>query len=169
MANTYFPKTTLGLQPNELEVLWRTHENGRFQTQAELFHISNPASGDLTNSTQALAFVNFNITNAPNAISGLSIRVQTQRNGRATDQQIQLTYQGQPIGINNVNYITDEEGHLFLNNDVTYGSSTSTWGVSLTPEMVQDPSFGVILKFQAHPYYPHSSGMFIDSVALTVY
>jgi hypothetical protein len=65
--------------------------------------------------------------------------------------------------------MTDEEGRLPLHNDTTYGGPTDTWGATLTPEILQDASFGVILKFQGHPYYPHSSSMFLDSVSLTVY
>jgi hypothetical protein len=176
MANRYTPSAVLGLQFDINEVGWRNMisttlgdiTGKRFQTDGNLFHIANPASGDLVNSTQSLLF-KFNITEAPAVISGLELRVMTQRNGRATDKQIQLSFQDQPIGNNNFKYITDEEGHLPLHNDATYGGPTDTWGASLTPEMIQDPSFGVILKFQGHPYYPHSSGMFIDSVALTVY
>lgn len=168
MANTYFATSTLGLQPNENEVTWRTSAGGRFQTADLLFHRSNPACGDLTNSTQSLLF-KFNITDVPETISGLELRVIAQRNGRATDSQIQLSYQDQPIGNNNFQYMTDEEGRLPLHNDTTYGSSTDNWGATLTPEILQDPTFGVILKFQGHPYYPHSSGMFLDSVSLTVY
>jgi hypothetical protein len=177
MATTYYPQLVQGLPPTEFEITWRTHPSGpfesiaglRYQTASHLIHLSNPACGDLRSSTQALSFTNFNITGVPEVISGIVLQVNTQRNGRATDEIIQLTYQGVAIGTNHVDYYTDTEGHLTLDNSATYGSSTDTWGVDLTPAMLQNPSFGVILKFQSHPYYPHSSGMFIDSVSLTVY
>ena len=177
MSTTYYPQLVQGLQPTEFEITWRNTPvasspgiaGSRYQTVKSLSHLSNPACGDIRSSTQALEFINFNITNPPAVISGIVLHVNTQRNGRATDEIIQLTYQGELIGTNHVNYYTDTEGHLTLDNFATYGSSTDNWGVDLTPEMLQDPSFGVRLKFQAHPYYPHSSGMFIDSVALTVY
>jgi hypothetical protein len=168
MSYIYNTNTVLGAQPSEFEVTWKS-AGTRWQTVNPLTHLSNPACGDLRNSTQALLFVNFQMTNLPEVISGIVLQVNTQRNGRATDEIVQLTYQGEPIGTNHVDYYTDVEGHLTLDNSATYGSSTDTWGVDLTPEMLQDPSFGVRLKFQAHPYYPHSSGMFIDSVSLTVY
>ena len=169
MSNTYFPNTVNGLQPAEEEILWRVFPGNRFQTEKELRHISNPACGDLRNRTQSLVFLNFNIFNPPSVISGIELRVVGQRNGRVADDQIQLTYQGEPIGENNFNYYTDIDGHLSLKNDTTYGSPTDLWGAEITPEMLQDPSFGVILKFQSHPYYPHSSGMQINLVSLTVY
>ena len=176
MANRYTPTEILGLQFGVNEIGWKgvsSVELGdiggrRWQTDGLLFHRSNPACGDLVNKTQALLF-KFNITDAPTTIAGLVLRVIAQRNGRATDEQIQLSYQDQPIGNNNFQYMTDEEGHLPLHNDTTYGGPTDTWGASLTKEIIQDPSFGVILKFQGHPYYPHNSGMFLDSVTLTVY
>ena len=177
MSFTYYPQTATISSTSDLEVSWRKTRDdnnlqligSRWQTSAKLFHLSNPACGDLKNSTQPIWCTNFNITTLPEVISGIVLQVNTQRNGRATDEIIQLTYQGEPIGTNHVDYYTDTEGHITLNNLATYGSSTDSWGVDLTPEMLQDPSFGVILKFQAHPYYPHSSGMFIDSVSLTVY
>jgi hypothetical protein len=73
------------------------------------------------------------------------------------------------LGNNNFIYVTDEDGHLKITNDTTYGSPTDSWGTELTPEMLKDPSFGVILKFQAHPYYPHRSTIYLDAVSLTVY
>ena len=176
MANRYSPSEVLGLQFGENEIGWRgvsSVELGdimgrRWQTEGLLFHRSNPACGDLVNKTQALLF-KFNITNAPDIISGLELRIVAQRNGRATDEQIQLSYQDQAIGANNFNYITDEEGRISLHNDTTYGGPTDTWGTTLTPQIVQDPSFGVLLKFQGHPYYPHNSNMYLDRVLLTVF
>lgn len=140
----------------------------RLSTRGQLFHLSNPACGDLRNSTQALYFLNFQIT-APSIISGIEVNVKSQRNGRAADEQIQLIYQGSVIGKNNFKYITDEDGNLPIKNDTTYGSPTDLWDANLTPVMLQDPSFGVVLKFQAHPYFPHRSGMMLDSVSLIVY
>jgi hypothetical protein len=176
MTTVYYPNTVEGLQPTENEVTWTSAISNRgnilgkrWKTIGELFHRSNPACGDLTNSTQALLFVNFQISNIPNVISGVKIQVLSQRNGRVADQVIQLVYQGQPIGVNNFNYYTDTEGHLAVQNNAEYGGQTDLWGAELTAEMVRDPSFGVMLKFQAHPYYPHSCGLLLDSVSLTVY
>lgn len=169
MSYTYTPNTVNGLMPAEEEILWRELPGARYQTQQELRHISNPACGDLRNRTQSLAFLNFNITTLPITITGIEIRLEAQRNGRIADDQIQLIYRGDVIGENNFNYETTIDGHLILTNDTTYGGPEDLWGATITPEMLQDPEFGILLKFQSHPYYPHRSSMQINSVSLTVY
>ena len=175
MSNTYYPSvvTQLGEEPN---IAWVTTvpSNGvfllqrRWQTAEPLKHIANPASGPIRDSTFALVCTGFNIP-LLDEINGIEVRVTGQRNGRIADETIQLTYENSAIGRNNFSYETDEEGRLPLFNDTVYGGSEDLWGAEVTVEMLQDPSFGVILKFQSHPYYPHSSDMQIESVSLTVY
>jgi hypothetical protein len=175
MSNTYYPSvvTQLGEEPN---IAWVTTvpSNGifllqrRWQTVEPLKHIANPASGPIRDSTFALVCTGFNIP-LLDEINGIEVRVTGQRNGRIADETIQLVYQDQAIGRNNFSYETDEEGRLPLFNDTVYGGSEDLWGAEITPQILQDPSFGVILKFQSHPYYPHSSDMQIESVSLTVY
>ena len=176
MAKVYYPTTVTqtGEEPN---VAWiGTGGDGsnlisidkKIRTSKELKHISNPASGDLRDSTYTLVYTGFQISEL-SAVNGVVLRVVAQRNGRIADNTIQLTYQGSAIGQNNFYYQTDDEGRLPLFDDTTYGGSEDLWGAELTPELLQDPSFGVILKFASHPYYPHSSGMRIDSVSLTIY
>ena len=143
--------------------------NSRWSTVKALHHFDNPASGDLRTRSWALACTNFQITELPEVISGIGLNLKTQRNGRIVDEQIQLFYDGSPIGTNNFIYSTDSEGHLTLLNDTNYGGPTDLWNAEITPEMLQDSAFGVILKFQGHPYYPHLSTMFLDAVTLTVY
>lgn len=169
MSYTYFPNTVNGLEPAEEEILWRTLTDNRVRTETELRHISNPACGDLRNRTQSLAFLDFGMTGLPETISGIELRIEAQRNGRIADDQIQLFYQGDVIGVNNFYYETDIDGRLPIYNNATYGGPLDLWGATITPEMLRDPDFGVLLKFQSHPYYPHSSGMQINLVSLTVY
>jgi hypothetical protein len=175
MSNTYYPSvvTQLGEEPN---IAWVTTvpSNGvfllqrRWQTAEPLKHIANPASGPIRDSTFALVCTGFNIP-LLDEINGIEVRVTGQRNGRIADETIQLVYQDQAIGRNNFSYETDEEGRLPLFNNTVYGGSEDLWGSEITTNMLQDASFGVILKFQSHPYYPHSSDMQIESVSLTVY
>ena len=143
--------------------------NSRWSTLRDLKHISNPATGDLRNKTWSLTCTDCRMIQLPNIITGLELNLNAQRNGRIVDEVIQLTYQGVPYGNNNFVYKTDSEGHLTILTETTYGSPTDLWGEPLTPAILQDPSFGIILKFQSHPYYPHSCGMTVDSVSLTVY
>jgi len=175
MANIYYPTRIdqLGEEPN---VAWTSAPTLReplligriWRTVKSLKHIANPASGPIRDSTYALVCTGFRIP-ALAEINGIELQVIAQRNGRITDETVQLTYQGSAIGRNNFVYETDESGRLPLSNDTKYGGITDLWGVEVTSEMIQDASFGVILKFQSHPYYPHSSDMQIETVRLTVY
>lgn len=159
------------------EINWRTTPQegfdfllgSRWETVSDLKHIANSAMGDLRNRTWQLNCTQFDI-GVLSAINGIQLDINTNRNGRITDEIIQLTYQGQLIGLNKFNYVTDFAGNITILNSSTYGGPTDLWGYdALTPEIVSDSTFGVALKFQAHPYYPHSSSMFLDSVNLTIY
>jgi hypothetical protein len=174
---TYYPQSaTQHSDHPDIDIAWAHYPvsyenyllNSRWKTVAPLKHRSNPASGDLTDSTWSIICTKFQIPTLE-YISGLQLTVNAQRNGRIVDDTIQLTYQGSPIGANNFSYTLDSDGHFLLLNETVYGDETDQWGVELTPEMVSDESFGVILKFQSHPFYPHSCDMFVDSVSLTVF
>jgi hypothetical protein len=178
MFQTFYPTTvTTSSEFPDQEIAWRTTPttnlgyllNSRWSTMSDLMHISNPATGDIRNKTWFLTCTNFQISGISEPINGIQLEIKGQRNGRIVDEVIQLTYQGQPLGNNNFVYLTDSEGHLKITNDTVYGGPTDLWGTTFTADMLQDPSFGVNLKFQSHPYYPHKCGMFLDSVLLTVY
>ncbi len=178
MPFTYIPQTVdQTSNAPEQEIGWQSTAgsvagrllNARWSTVKPLHHYANPACGDIRTRSWALVCTNFQITQLPDVISGIELTVKTQRNGRVVDEQIQLIYNGSAIGANNFNYMTDADGHLTLLNDTTYGSPTDLWAAEITHEILQDPSFGVILKFQGHPYYPHLSTMTVDCVVLTVY
>jgi hypothetical protein len=178
MNFTYYPtQVNLTSDAPDQEISWQNIPsvnetyllNSRWKTVDELTHLSNPATGDLRTRTWASVCTKFNIPLITTEILGISLTINAQRNGRIVDEIIQSTYQGQLIGVNNFSYETDIEGHLKLTNKTTYGNETDLWGASITKEILNDPSFGVILKFQSHPFYPHQCGMFLDSVCLTVY
>lgn len=178
MSYTYIPGSVEIVSDDPTnEISWKTTPtselgyllNARWATLRALQHRSNPATGDLRDKTWKLVCTNFNMVNLPDVITGLQLDINAQRNGRIVDETIHLTYQGQEIGNNNFLYVLDSEGHFYINNQTSYGGKTDLWGAELTPTILQDPSFGIILKFQSHPYYPHSCGMFLDRVSFTVY
>lgn len=140
----------------------------KIYTSQDLKHISNPACGDLRNQTWTLRYTGFNIPEETQ-VSGIQLNIIANRNGRIVDETVQLTYNNELIGDNNFIYITDEEGHLPVKNETVYGSSQDLWGSNVTSDMISDQTFGVNLKFQSHPYYPHSCGMIIESVTLTIF
>ena len=178
MPQTFIPKTVdqQSINPTQ-EIAWSSTPStnitylleSTWRTVSDLTHFANPATGDLRSRTQSLVCTNFNMVNLPELITGIQIHLSAQRGGRITDEVIQLTYQGEVIGQNKVNYITDSEGHLPITNDSIYGGATDLWGVEITPAMLLDPTFGVSLKFQSHPYYPHRCSMMLYAVTLTVY
>lgn len=162
----------------EEEISWKTTSSTnpdsllqhRWSTVRSLKHIANPATGDLRDRTQALVCTDFRVTDLPETVSGLQLNLNTNRNGRIFDEIIQLTFQNTLIGVNNIDYQIDSEGHLKpLRNEAIYGGPEELWGTELTPEMIRDSSFGIFLKFQSHPFYPHSCGMLVDSVSITFY
>lgn len=176
MAQTFYPSNVIGAQPGENEITWRSYVtnnegyllNKRWKTEKPLRHIANPATGNLRDRTQALIALEFNI---PNTISpvGIEVTVSGQRNGRISDEIIQFWYQGNLIGSNNFKYLTDYNGNLKVENKTVYGGPTDLWGLELTPEILSDPEFGIMVKFQSHPYFPHQDIMILDSIALTIY
>lgn len=177
MSQTFYPTAVTQTSNNpDQEIGWISQYNtnpgyllnSRWKTVADLSHLSNPACGDLRSRTWELICTGFNIP-LVDSIDGIQVAVTGQRHGRVVDEVIQLTYQGNPIGHNNFVYITDSEGHLPITNETEYGGPTDLWGTILTPEIITDSTFGLILKFQSHPYYPHRCGMFLDSVSLTVF
>jgi len=176
MPRTFTPTIINGVQPEEVEITWRGYItsnpgyllNQRWRTERPLKHLSNPATGDIRERTQALVVKGFNIPSDINPV-GLELVVTGQRNGRICDEIIQLCYQGSLIGENKFRYVTDPSGNLIITNQNTYGSSTDTWGAEITSELLSDPEFGIMVKFQSHPYFPHQDVMILDSVSLTVY
>ena len=97
----------------------------------------------------------------PDAITGIQVKLSMNRFGRITDDTIQLTRNDELIGEN--------QATLDTNPIKLYGSETSLWDTTLTPEYLQDPSFGVVLRFKSHPRWPHKSSAFIDAVEIRVY
>ena len=176
MTYSYRP-TSVEIISNENEISWKTTPSrnvnflleSRWSTVRSLKHIANSASGNIRERTQALICTNFQIDKLPDIITGLEVKITAQRNGRIADEIIQLTYQGNPIGANNFIYLADSEGHIKITNETIYGNPTDLWGTELTPDILTDPSFGIILKFQSHPYFPHNVGISLDEVLLTVY
>ncbi len=164
---TYEPRTIEQIG-EDLEISWNQTNQNLWITSQPLIHISNPATGDIRTKSYSLICTNLQIQPI-DPVQGISVFVKSKRNGRVTDETVQLTYQGQPIGDNQVSYESDENGKFQIKDDNTYGGENDTWGVEITPEMLQDPSFGVILKFSSHPYFPHKDQMILYGVSLTVF
>lgn len=146
-----------------------TDFNTNFLTTTKpLIHISNPTAGDIRTKTWYLYLTNFNFSNLPDTISGIEVQLNVKR-GRVVEDTVQLMSNGTLIGDNQVYYSQDAEHHIKIIPNPVYGGSEDTWGVdSLVPGML-DSSFGLCLRFQSHPYYPHNEAPLLQNVSMRIY
>ena len=51
-----------------------------------------------------------------------------------------------------------------------YGGETELWGIEgLTKEMIDDPEFGIVLRYQSHPTMPHQTAPYMTHVQMRVW
>jgi len=130
-------------------------------TVVPILHIANSIVKDIKNKTYYINFTDFNIIDAPAIISGVELELATNRGGRITDETIQLTYNNNLIGDNKANY------DLSVNK--IYGGYNDTWSANLTQAIITDSSFGIRLRFQSHPSWPHKSTPMIEYARIRIY
>jgi hypothetical protein len=130
-------------------------------TTAPLLHIARQPRNDITMKTYFLKMTGYNFQNLPEEISGVECKIKMNRGGRISDETVQLCFNGELIG--------DNQAGLALDPITIYGSNTNTWKVDLTSSMLQDPSFGVVVRFRSHPHWPHKTTPLIDTVELQIY
>jgi hypothetical protein len=127
------------------------------KTVDDLIFIANPTVNNIRNKTWYIVLTDFRFSENINEITGLQLRFNCQRHGRVTDDTIQLYWQENAIGENIAN--------MDLDLIKTYGISAYDWGLeNFEKEQVLSSEFGVLLRFQSHPFWPHRSAMFINSV-----
>jgi hypothetical protein len=127
-------------------------------TVSDLKHISNTAVNDIKMKTYYLVLTGFEWEDLPETISGIEAQINIRRVGRITDDTVSL-YLNQGIGENKAN--------ADLANNKTYGGETDLWGLEeITPEMLTDLNFGMVLRYQSHPSWPHSSSPIMHHVQL---
>jgi len=131
--------------------------------EKDLLHISNPTTHDIKMKTYYLYLSDFRMTDLPGTIAGIEVAVNMKRGGRITDDTIQLRYNNDFIGLN--------KATASLENEKIYGGSLDLWDVEvpLTPEMLSDISFGVGLRFQSHPMWPHRESPMINHVKIRIW
>jgi hypothetical protein len=131
-------------------------------TASPLLHIAREPRNDIKMKTYFLRATGFNFQNLPDTISGIECKVSLKRGGRITDETVQLCLNETLIGENRAN--------LEVHPEKVYGSHTDTWNASdLTTAMLQDPTFGIVLRFQSHPKWPHKTTPTFSSVEIQIY
>jgi hypothetical protein len=131
------------------------------QTSRDLLHIARDPKHDIKEKTYFLKITNFDFYALPDTLTGIEVKLSMNRFGRITDETIQLCINNGLIG--------DNQATLENNPIKLYGSETQLWNTTLTLENLQDPSFGVVLRFQSHPRWPHKTSALIDAVQIRVY
>lgn len=131
------------------------------KTSRDLLHIARDPRHNIKEKTYFLKVTGFNFIDVPNIISGIEVKVTSNRYGRITDETIQLTLNDIIIG--------DNQASLDLNPIKIYGGNDNLWNTNLTTAGILNTTFGVVLRFQSHPRWPHKSSMMLDSVEVRVY
>ena len=139
----------------------KASDNRVIKTTKDLLHISRSPKLDITTKTWYLQVTGFNFSNLPEDISGIEVRIAGQRRGRITDETIKLCLDNQEIGENRAS--------LDLSPIKIYGNDTDLWNTQLTVADLQNPTFGVVIRFQSHPHWPHKDSAFLDSVEVRIY
>jgi hypothetical protein len=138
------------------------NRDGKFvKTSRDLLHIAKQPKHDLVEKTYYLKATGFNFNIVPETLFGIEMRLTMNRNGRITDDTIQLCLDGELIG--------DNQASLALNPTTIYGGESSIWESNVTTQNIQNFNFGVIIRFKSHPNWPHKCGALIDAIELRVH
>jgi len=133
-----------------------------FGTLGALYHIARSPKLDLVTKTYYVNATGFNFTNLPETISGIEVRIKTKRAGRVTDDTVQLCLDDNLIGEN--------KATLNLSAIKIYGNSNDKWTVdNISLQNVQNSSFGVAIRFQSHPQWPHRDAAYIDLIEMRIH
>jgi hypothetical protein len=139
----------------------KTADQTYIRTINDLIHIARSPKLDITMKTWYLRCTGFNFVNLPDLIAGIEMRLVGNRRGRITDETIQLCLQGSGIGKN--------QGNMDLSPQKIYGGETDLWETQLTAMDLRDPTFGVLIRLQSHPHWPHKDSAFLSSVELRIH
>jgi hypothetical protein len=131
------------------------------RTTKDLLHIARDPRHDILQKTYFLKLTGFNFFDFTGPILGVEARLVMNRGGRITDETIQLCLNDNLIGKNMAT--------LDLDVDKIYGSENDSWGINLNMTDIENPSFGIVLRFQSHPRWPHKTSPLIDAVELRIH
>jgi hypothetical protein len=139
-----------------------TNISGRsVKTSRDLVHIARDPKHDIIEKTYYLKVSSFNFISLPGVLSGIEVRLTMNRSGRITDETVQLCLGSDLRG--------DNQASLNLDPIKVYGGENTLWNSNLTLSNIQNPVFGVVLRFQSHPNWPHKSSPLINSVELRIH
>lgn len=117
-------------------------------------------SGDVSQTLLATGF-GFTIPSSAE-IRGVTVAIRAKANNEASDHQVKLALAGVASGtdLKNASYSTEYVTR-------SYGDATNTWGLTLTPELVNAVDFGLALRTQKPQFQNHAAD--VDVVTITVH
>jgi hypothetical protein len=135
--------------------------DGQFtRTTQPLVHTPNSFSGDRTMKTSYLNLIGFKF-NVQDVVTGIQVAVHSDRKGRIIDDTVQLRSKGNVIGNNKAT-----RSIIALKN---YGGQ-DPWGLDFsnttTVALLTTSTFGISIRMQSHPSWPHCESPGIDFVAI---
>jgi hypothetical protein len=139
----------------------KNRDNKFVKTSRDLLHIAKQPKHDLVEKTYFLKATGFNFTQLPEIVSGIEMRLTMNRHGRISDETIQLCLNDQTIG--------DNQAKLKLDPITIYGTETDKWGSGMDIFDIQNNNFGVLLRFQSHPNWPHKCSAFLGAIEIRVH
>lgn len=167
-TNWTSPSTLEQYAEDESHITWNSTDvslilsGTSISTSLPLLHIARQPRNDITMKTYFLRASGFDFKNLPDTISGIECKILMNRGGRITDETIQLCLDENLIG--------DNRANLEVHPEKVYGSNMDNWNVAnLNRMIVEDPTFGIVLRFQSHPAWPHKTTPHIRSVELHIY
>jgi hypothetical protein len=139
----------------------KTLDEKSIKTTHDLIHIARDPKVDIKQKTYYLKITNFNFENLPPVLTGIELKLSMKRHGRITDETVQLTLNDNVIGSNQAN--------LDLSPIKFFGGDNLLWDSTLSTADIVNATFGIVLRFQSHPRWPHRSSPFIDAVELRIH
>ena len=135
----------------------------------DLRHISNPTTNDIRAKTYYVKLTGFNWKDLPNTVNGIEASINIRRGGRITDETVALCISGEQLGDNRATGNVNGHGYITILDQMTYGGDGELWGVENITTADLDENFGLILRYQTHPYWCHQSTPNFTHVQLRVW
>jgi len=128
----------------------------------QLSHISRSPKHDIQNKTYYIRATRFNFYDLPTVLSGIELMLLVTRYGRATDDTVELVLSDEIVG--------DNQASSAIAPEKIYGGPNNLWNAkNLSVNDLQDPSFGVTIRFCSHPHWPHRDPVIISGVRMRIH
>ena len=145
------------------------------KTIKPLLHIPNSFSGDRTMKTWYILASGFNLFDAPDIVTGIVVQMQVDRGGRITDETVQLRTVSTWTSFNGTIGVNKADAGLDMIK--IYGGAIDLWDLDkvvtgyigstaqqIIRQAIVNPDFGIAIRFQSHPSWPHSVAPRIGSI-----